>query len=229
MKIIPIAIVIFNCCCAFLAIHMTIKQMKTYFNNEDESAISFQHRNQKLLDNDLLPTYTICLIDDQRAGLYRRDEWIYTDRDFGHIGYGLGISKYILKFDGNKVVLKNTSESKGSANFWSSPKAGENKYDDRGRNGFFDNSVLGLVQQCESEEMAHHTNFQCLQQIGSRLDEVKDEINSYVGYQTYDLRTNILKGYGDLMAIKKDEIYLPAFFVQFDGPARALSRTSKDQ
>ena len=204
MKIIPIAIVIFNCCCAFLAIHMTIKQMKTYFNNEDESAISFKDRNDNFQDNDLLATYTICFIDEHRTSLYKRDEWIYYDRDFGSNGYGLGVSRYISKLEGNKVVLKNKSESKGTAIFGPNSNVDGNKYEDQWANNFYYNPIEDLVQ-CESEEMANHNHLQCKQPIGGVLDNEKDEMNSYMGYQTYDLNTNRPNGYGDLMAIKKDE------------------------
>ena len=79
------------------------------FNNEDESTISFKDRNDNFQDNGILATYTICLMDEHCAGLYKRDEWIYNDRHFGNNGWSLGLSKYTLKLEGYQVAVKNKS------------------------------------------------------------------------------------------------------------------------
>ena len=64
----------FNFICIVLAGYMTFKQIQSYFDNADTSAISFQRFTEGPID--IYPTYTFCIEDGGRGNMYlsREDE-----------------------------------------------------------------------------------------------------------------------------------------------------------
>ena len=111
-KIRPIATTIFNCFCLILAVYMTIKQINTYLSNDDESVISFE--DIKETSSEDFATYTICLLMDNGAGMYKRDELIYSAFNWN----GPGQSKFMLELEGNKLIVLNKSEVKDRGQHW---------------------------------------------------------------------------------------------------------------
>ena len=126
---------------------MTIKQINTYLSNEDESVISFEEINEAYSED--FATYTICLLMDNGAGMYKYDEMIYEHREINE--YGIGKSNSVLELEGNKVRVRNMSDAKDFGLLRSFYHIDDPLYGDELTNFFFD--PMYKLAMCDSREI----------------------------------------------------------------------------
>ena len=204
VKIRTIATAIFNCCCLILAAYMTIKQIGTYLRNEDESVISFEEVKETSSED--FATYTICLLMDNGAGMYKHDELIYSKRQ-NIDEFGLGTSNNFLELDGNKLILTNMSDRKGTGRQWSFYGKDNPLYGNWETNFFYDE--LYNPSRCdfgEIESMPTKVDVEGFVNCTAEREVVK----------TYDQHIQ-LPGQGSLMAFKRgDKVYAVDYYQYHD-------------
>ena len=94
------ALATFNSGCTFLAIYMAIKQINTYLENADTSAVSFQRFTDGPIDR--YPTYTFCLEDSNRGDIYVSKESAPKEVSDYPIG---GDTGFHVKMEGQKLLV----------------------------------------------------------------------------------------------------------------------------
>ena len=201
VKIRTIATAIFNCCCLILAAYMTIKQIGTYLRNEDESVISFEEVKETSSED--FATYTICLLMDNGAGMYKHDELIYSKRHKID-EFGLGTSNNFLELDGNKLIVQNMSNRKGTGRQWSFYSEDDPLYGNWETNFYYDQ--LYNPSRCDLGEIEYMPR--------------KVDVESFVNCQaekkvvkTYD--QHIHGSRGSLIAFKRDEKVYAVDYYQY--------------
>ena len=187
-----IAIVLFNCCCAILALYMTIKQFETYFKNEDESVISFEEISESSPDD--FATYTLCIVDDYRSAMYKIDEWIYENP------MDSMIVKHFLKLENNKLVLKNSSTLQNGGDFVSLYNVDDPLHGDLLTN-FYHGNDKNVVYCKTGEPISSGISWDYWDDDFSGCKGIEDEVQIYV--------SELKSVFAELMAIKKDgKIYV---------------------
>ena len=178
---------------------MTIKQIGTYLRNEDESVISFEEIEETSSED--FATYTICLLMDSDAGMYKRDEMIYSKRD-NIDEFGLGTSNSFLELDGNKLIVQTMSDRKGTGRQWSFYSEDNPLYGNWITNFFYDE--LYNPSRCDLEELEY---------MPTKVDE-ESFINCTAEkkvLRTYD--QHIQMDAGSLMSFKRgDKVYAVDYF-----------------
>ena len=184
------AIVTFNCCCTILAAYMTIKQISTYLNNEDESVISFEDIKEASAED--FATYTICFMTNHGVGMYKRDERIYAKKSYLDGPVHLGNTGFILELEGNKLALRNMSEVKDTGRFWSSYDVDDPRYN---FTNFYYNEFFNPVR-CDNGEMPLRITKEDKASIKYCLEERENP-----SFQFYE---NYIQIHGNLMSTRQD-------------------------
>ena len=184
------AIVLFNCCCTLLAAYMTIKQISTYLNNEDESVISFEDIKDASAED--FATYTICFMTNHGVGMYKRDERIYAKRSIYDGPIFLGNSRFVIEPDGNKLELRNMSELEDKGRFWSSYDVDDPRYNFTN----FYYHKLGNPVRCDNGETPLKITKEDKASFENCLKE--KEKTTFQFYQNY------IQIHGSLMSIRQD-------------------------
>ena len=90
--------------CILMAVYMTYKQLKIFYQNEDFSEISFQKFTDG--ENDKYPTYTICFTDNYEQQIYQKQ---HLSTSKGSITKAFPYGKRINVEDNKLVIMNRTS------------------------------------------------------------------------------------------------------------------------
>ena len=97
------ALAAFNFGCTFIAIYMAIKQIHTYLENADTSAVSFQLFTDGQIDR--YPTYTFCLEDSYRKDIYVSKERMPEQEQEQEHWIGNHVNKnFYVKMEGQRLL-----------------------------------------------------------------------------------------------------------------------------